>query len=151
MSHHRCQGIIKTPLKHHQTHCLSLGRWHVFGAPSPEAAVARPVGGQALSKHFVNRGIRRYKLYKLLSRSWFLICDNMKLYKYTVNLKFPISLWLTHSNGNYVRFHILKLFRKGTFISSEELEFLHFKIKCKQIVFISREWLLKDTYTFRCS
>lgn len=113
--------------------------------------MARPMGGQALSKHFVNRGIRRYKLYKLLSRSWFLICDNMKLYKYTVNLKFPISLWLTHSNGNYVRFHILKLFRKGTFISSEELEFLHFKIKCKQIVFISREWLLKDTYTFRCS
>lgn len=90
--------------------------WHVFGAPSPEAAVARPMGGQALSKHFVNRGIRRYKLYKLLSRSWFLICDNMKLYKYTVNLKFPISLWLTHSNGNSVRFHILKLFRKGTFI-----------------------------------
>lgn len=38
---------------------------------SPEAAVARPVGGQALSKHFVNRGIRHYKLYKLLSRSMF--------------------------------------------------------------------------------
>lgn len=40
----------------------------------------------------------------------------MKLYKYTVNLKFPIGLWLTRSNGNYVRFHTLKLFRKGTFI-----------------------------------
>lgn len=42
----------------------------------------------------------------------FLICYNMKLYKCTVNLKFPIGLLLTHSNGNYIRFHILKLFRK---------------------------------------
>lgn len=100
-----------------------------------------------MSKHFVNRGIRYYKLYKLLSRSMFLICDdNMKLYKYTVNLNFPVSLWLTRSNDNYTRFHTLKLFRKEHLSSSEELEFLHFKIKCKKIVFISREWLLKDIY-----
>lgn len=33
MSHHRCQGIIKNPLKHHQAHCLSPRQVACFRCP----------------------------------------------------------------------------------------------------------------------